>query len=68
LIGLDWIGLKNITELASGSKAAIRVTFLGYLIKPIQRICKYPLLLRVRNQTEPKSKTEIQNGIELEWI
>lgn len=34
---------------------------LGYLIKPIQRICKYPLLLNELLKYTPKSHEEYEN-------
>ena len=48
---LDAHKRKSSGDPASSGNQAMRLKFLDYLIKPIQRICKYPMLL---DQLKPK--------------
>lgn len=51
---LDRLGrnqtFKNFTDQCMANPACRGLTLFSFLIKPIQRICKYPLLLKVWNK------------------
>ena len=53
----EYIRLKNTVEYCEGDPICNRLTFADYLAKPLQRLTKYPLLIRelLKNQPDGKS-------------
>jgi hypothetical protein len=47
------------------------LSLLSFIIKPVQRLCKYPLLIRVRNQKNSffsqKKNKNYRGGFALKW-
>ena len=45
-----------------------RLTLTDYIAKPLQRLTKYPLLLkRILNNTPPKHTQEVGHGFRVPW-
>eukprot|EP00727_Mastigamoeba_balamuthi_P002218 m51a1_g11994 putative domain containing protein (897) ;mRNA; f:910533-913702 len=52
------VPFRAFQEAAKENPASKKLKFNGWLIKPIQRICKYPLLLRELHKVLPESDPE----------